>query len=468
MQRNKCIVMVLVLAIVLVTGVLPVAANKIADVPTDHWAYQAVATLVNKGYLAVYEDGTYQGNQSVDRYTLAVTLARMLDEIEAGRVTGSMEDINLLNELTNEFREELVKWYSDREAVEKKLSDTQTAGRVIEERVSRVVAAQVELQEELQGKLQIEVAKIREELIAEAKRTNEEFAKQQALLENQGRVISLQKDTLDNQDLKLNEHAAKLASQTGLLDSHQQDLAGLESALINLESQLISQKASLDQLANWAGEKGAVFATLETEDADLRQSTAAMATNIEALQAQIVELQAQLGSLGEDKTSEIAEVNKKIEELTSQVARADGQLLKTLEQNRLGVDELVARNKEMETDLQNLAVRIQREGQSRADQSASYDQKLAALASDLAELETQIGISEEVIDELTRLITDEISIQMNAALIREQRLERQLKELDEEFDSFKNTVEQQNKSIKGSATLAMVVAAVGILVGFIK
>ena len=146
---NKRVMLGFVLAVLLFTlGAAPVAAN-LSDVPSDHWAYHAVVTLVNKGYLAVYEDGTFQGSRPVDRYTLAVTLARILDDIEAGRVQGSMEDLTLIRELTTELTEELVAWYSDRAALEDKVSNAERMLVITEDRLNRVVTAQTQLQDEV-------------------------------------------------------------------------------------------------------------------------------------------------------------------------------------------------------------------------------------------------------------------------------------------------------------------------------
>ena len=102
-NMKKRVMLGFVLAGLLFTlATAPVLAN-LSDVPSDHWAYHAVVTLVNKGYLAVYEDGTFQGSRPVDRYTLAVTLARILDDIEAGRVQGSGR-FTLIRELTTELK----------------------------------------------------------------------------------------------------------------------------------------------------------------------------------------------------------------------------------------------------------------------------------------------------------------------------------------------------------------------------
>lgn len=426
---KKVIVWCLIVSVVLGTaGIRPVSAEELKDVPTDHWAYQAVSTLVNKGYMAVYEDGTFQGSRSVDRYTLAQTLARILDEIEAGRVNTSQDDVALLRELTTEFRDELVEWYATKDEMEEQLDTTLQTARVTEERLSRVVGAQVELQEE--------VAEIREELIKEAEYT---------------------RDSLSQQDAAIRENQAVIAQQKADLDEQMEEIKQLHDALVRLESLLLEHGTSIDGLENWAGEKGAVFAALQAEDARL-------AEEIKALVEEIEEVQAQLALTVDEQ---VADLDRNIEDIVATMARRDGQYVRELEEHKSRLNSLAERNKELEGDLQNLAVRLQREGQSRNELADSLRLEIAQLQEELALLETQVGLSEEELAALSRQISDEIGVEMNAALIREQRLERQLKELQDEFSSFKNASEQQSKSLKSQTTIAMVVAAVGIVIGFI-
>ena len=127
MKSSRIVSGFLVLVLVISCTVQPVLAS-VTDVPRDHWAYQAVISLVNRGFLATYEDGSFQGTNPVDRYTLAVTVARILDEIEAGRVMGSQSDIDLLRDLSNEFRTELVQFYADKQLLEKNVDETQKLG----------------------------------------------------------------------------------------------------------------------------------------------------------------------------------------------------------------------------------------------------------------------------------------------------------------------------------------------------
>jgi hypothetical protein len=107
-------------------------AQPFADVPTNHWAYDAIAELAAKGLIEGYPDGTFKGNQPLTRYEMAMVVARIIARIEAiptppppevrradldavrrdltaatGRIAVTERDIAALQRLVNEFRAEL-------------------------------------------------------------------------------------------------------------------------------------------------------------------------------------------------------------------------------------------------------------------------------------------------------------------------------------------------------------------------
>lgn len=84
------------------------AAPQVKDVPKGHWAYEAVMKLVDKGYLGVYDDGAFKGDETVSRYLLAFVVAKMLTDIEKGSVVATSEDMSVLREVANELRGEIV------------------------------------------------------------------------------------------------------------------------------------------------------------------------------------------------------------------------------------------------------------------------------------------------------------------------------------------------------------------------
>jgi len=89
------------------------SAAPFSDVPFSHWAYDSVNKLAAKGILQGYPDGRYKGNQTVTRYHLAMTTAKMLANVEQMLESGigtnlvSKADLQTLEKLTVEFADEL-------------------------------------------------------------------------------------------------------------------------------------------------------------------------------------------------------------------------------------------------------------------------------------------------------------------------------------------------------------------------
>lgn len=108
MKRMLLALGAVALLVLCAAGPVLAADQKIADVPTNHWAYQAVKKMVAQGYLGLYPDDTFRGDQPVDRYTLAVVIARIVENTVFGKITMPKDDADLLRQLTKEFREELV------------------------------------------------------------------------------------------------------------------------------------------------------------------------------------------------------------------------------------------------------------------------------------------------------------------------------------------------------------------------
>ena len=108
MKTSKLILIGLVLISLLAGFSTTSIANTPSDVSPSHWAYQAVKVMIDKGYLQLYQDQSFQGDKPVDRYTLAVVVSKILNEIAAGRIGSTKEDVELLRKLTNEYWSELV------------------------------------------------------------------------------------------------------------------------------------------------------------------------------------------------------------------------------------------------------------------------------------------------------------------------------------------------------------------------
>ena len=113
------IIVLLACTIALLALALPVTAGPFTDVPTDHWAYDAIDKLQSEGFVEGYPDGTFRGNRSFTRYEMAMVVARIwdrlvweLDQIEldtSNLVTYDefQDELDLIYDLMDEFADEL-------------------------------------------------------------------------------------------------------------------------------------------------------------------------------------------------------------------------------------------------------------------------------------------------------------------------------------------------------------------------
>jgi S-layer homology domain. len=80
MKRHLAAIIAVVMAFALA---LPVMANPFADVPENHWAYEAVKQLAASGLVEGFPDGTFKGAEGMTRYQMAMVVARMLSDLDA-------------------------------------------------------------------------------------------------------------------------------------------------------------------------------------------------------------------------------------------------------------------------------------------------------------------------------------------------------------------------------------------------
>lgn len=126
LERGNNLRKYLAIVLLLLSSVTCAYAQVPGDVPTDHWAYQAVDQLIARGYLGGYPDGLFHGDKAISRYEFATITKRILDEVNARMtaietkaatptvttvtpVTPSVtpEDLEAVKKLVGEFKVEL-------------------------------------------------------------------------------------------------------------------------------------------------------------------------------------------------------------------------------------------------------------------------------------------------------------------------------------------------------------------------
>ncbi len=108
------------LALGAVAGAHPAQAQgtQFPDVPTNHWAYQAVTDLANEGYVKGYPDGKFLGGRALTRYEFATVIDRIVQTVndlstKVGTLTTptgtpvTQDDLNKIQALVDNFQTEL-------------------------------------------------------------------------------------------------------------------------------------------------------------------------------------------------------------------------------------------------------------------------------------------------------------------------------------------------------------------------
>ena len=134
------------------------ASGTFADVPADHWAYQAVDTLQKAGIVIGYPDGTYGGKRAMTRYEFAEAIARLLpllnntdtsnfatkDDLAAAKadlqskIDANSAAIDALKQLVDGFAPELTALGQDVAAAKARLDSLEARVAALEAEQARV------------------------------------------------------------------------------------------------------------------------------------------------------------------------------------------------------------------------------------------------------------------------------------------------------------------------------------------
>lgn len=173
---------VIATALAMFAGMNAFAAEKeIKDVDPSDWAYKSIKMLVDKGYLALYEDGTFRGDQPLSRTVFAAALAKLIDQIQRGDLKIGGADMAQVKKLSDEFRAEIADYESKIGSIEKRVSDIESGKVVIQTDISK---ATVEFRDKY-DKLAAENEQLRKDLNALSEDLNNQLNDVRAALDKE-------------------------------------------------------------------------------------------------------------------------------------------------------------------------------------------------------------------------------------------------------------------------------------------
>jgi hypothetical protein len=102
MQTKKIIAALVGAGIIGAASTTFASVNPFVDVPSNHWAYDAVTQLADDGVIVGYGDDTFRGDRNITRYEMAQIIARAMTKKDL-----TIKDKALLDRLEAEFADEL-------------------------------------------------------------------------------------------------------------------------------------------------------------------------------------------------------------------------------------------------------------------------------------------------------------------------------------------------------------------------
>lgn len=232
---------------------MPVMVNavEIKDVSEDHWAYESVKALIEKGYLSLYEDGTFRGKEKVSRYELADLVSRLIKNFSEGDIEASEKDIEILRELSVEFRDELVDLASDQEKLSQQIDKLNREDIVLKESIGNNIE-NVESMKENFSTLENNLEERLEKISGNINSFNEnidtlrqDLNQSENNLEAQNRKLKLMEEDIS----KIKDDILGLNNfRDGITQSQQLDADEFSERIINLENNVDNLSSEINNL----------------------------------------------------------------------------------------------------------------------------------------------------------------------------------------------------------------------------
>lgn len=148
LKKKSIISLTLLLVLIFSVGAL---AQQFDDVPRDHWAYDSVQNLAEKGYLSLYSGEDFNGEEPLSRYEMAEIINNILENatIGSGAQNLSEEDVDIIRELSLEFRDELVSVAERQKNFEERLNNIEDINQIQDEDISNINVRVSEMEEDV-------------------------------------------------------------------------------------------------------------------------------------------------------------------------------------------------------------------------------------------------------------------------------------------------------------------------------
>ncbi|MBC7117127.1 MAG: S-layer homology domain-containing protein [Pseudothermotoga sp.] len=327
----------LVLVLALVTGLI--FAQAFSDVPVNHWAYEAVTELAKLGIISGMPDGTFQGNNPMTRYQVAVALKKMLDYLTKQLAAGPADLQTALKRIS--ALEDLVSTAINRtqRQGEQLAATDQTLQTVLAE-ISSLKSTIVEISQvrrdlpTMIAASENKMMTMYNQLSAKVSAIEKSVSDLQAQISAQ--VVSQLKGSIDSVNARVSDLDTKFDNLSSRVDALSKSVDGTKADLTALSKRIDSLESSLQVLStlkkSFSDLEGRV-AMLETKLAsDVDGLRKALETTSRQLDARLSLLEGQVASLVTDveklkkDVTDASSAAKKVSVLEGNVGALAGQL----------------------------------------------------------------------------------------------------------------------------------------------
>jgi len=289
-------------AILMLSVALTFAQLPLKDVPVNHWAYDAVKTLVEAGVLSGMPDGTFQGNQPLTRYQAALALKRLIDYLSKSLPYASSDDVGkVMNEV---------------------------------EALKTVVSRSTDMYQQLQNQVQT--------LQDEFSNLKISGGSDQKLAELEQRLNKLELglgriETVQSQlDEQVKTIAAETASTSGRAKSAESTAKSVEASVENLTKRLAVVESKTDKIRELVGntDVSQLSALLNELDAKVQSMSSSM-ESVQKINDTLKTYETALSNLSlkaAKNSQDIINLDKKMKSVEEQLPKISEDLNKSLEQ----------------------------------------------------------------------------------------------------------------------------------------
>ena len=362
-------------------AVAAAAAPALAvDVPRDHWAYDAVNLMISKGYMGVYDTGRFVGDDPVSRYLLAFVVAKLLQDVEAGRTALSEEDMRVVKELSTTLREQLAVVIGRMGELERLAANASAVAASAQDSTARASLESAAKYMDLKLALDKQRAELDQQLKLNAEASDQKLSALYGDLRNQ------YADLAGTVTASSEEAGARIGA---VENSVQSGLAAERDARAQLESNLA---VSLDTVKSQQASQALELEAIKS------QSVAAQAAAQSAITAQIVAVKADQAAQFEAVSGDIARLTASGAQASSQLALRMDDLAKSVSANRAWAEAAIAAAREAEESGRTSAIATAIGAESAARAAAIADER-AAWGAAIASEATRRGADDAGLDQ---------------------------------------------------------------------